>query len=387
MTRSTAIVTLLAWTTACTPLAASRAEPAPGEGTDLRVPSAPAMAPDGKRTLFTITARDPDPAVERARVWILEPGGRQVLRRLGALLGGEPPDRPVPRPLTRTDEDAFAPAFTPDGWSVSFLSARGEDPLPQVWVLPLIGGEAERWTDSAGGVERYDWTPEGALVWHDAGSSPGGLWQVRPGERTAHRLPDGGNGVTGFALSRDGRRLAFTTPEGALARIDLDDGTVRRLTDPIAAAHSPCWSHDEAVVYFLAPVDPARPDSPAGVWSVPVDGGAAAPVPGAVTGRVLELVTCAESNRVYLVAEDGASHRPQRIVPGSNRVEPLTDEPGRAADLTVRADGEKAAFVWQAPDAAPEIVTWSFPDHYVEPLTELNAAPEPPGPAEDGETP
>jgi dipeptidyl aminopeptidase/acylaminoacyl peptidase len=66
------------------------------------------------------------------------------------------------RALTRTPKvDESDPAFSPDGKWIAFLSDRGRgDDEDQVWLMPADGGEAERLTDFAGGVEDFDWSPD-----------------------------------------------------------------------------------------------------------------------------------------------------------------------------------------------------------------------------------
>ena len=50
-------------------------------------------------------------------------------------------------PLTSPDEDATAPAISPDGARVAFLRKHGDDDKLQVHVMRLDGGEAQRITD------------------------------------------------------------------------------------------------------------------------------------------------------------------------------------------------------------------------------------------------
>ncbi len=70
------------------------------------------------------------------------------------------------RALTRTaDADESAPAISPDGQWIAFLSDRGdEDAKTQVWVMPSDGGEAEALTKFPGGVADFDWAPDSARL-------------------------------------------------------------------------------------------------------------------------------------------------------------------------------------------------------------------------------
>jgi dipeptidyl aminopeptidase/acylaminoacyl peptidase len=70
------------------------------------------------------------------------------------------------RQYTRGDFSATAPAFSPDGEFLSFISKRGEgeDENSQIWIMPLFGGEARQLTAAANNVSSYHWSPEGDRI-------------------------------------------------------------------------------------------------------------------------------------------------------------------------------------------------------------------------------
>ena len=57
------------------------------------------------------------------------------------------------RRLTTDAANDGAPTISPDGKSVAFTSQRGDDKAPQLYVMPLGGGEARRLTKIATGVQ------------------------------------------------------------------------------------------------------------------------------------------------------------------------------------------------------------------------------------------
>jgi len=63
---------------------------------------------------------------------------------------------------TRGEESSFAPAFSPDGKSLGFLSSRSGK--TQVWMMRLMGGEAEQITDEKKGVNSFQWSPDGKHI-------------------------------------------------------------------------------------------------------------------------------------------------------------------------------------------------------------------------------
>lgn len=54
-----------------------------------------------------------------------------------------------------------APAISPDGRHVAFVSQRSDDKVPQLYVMPLDGGEARRLTKLATGVQSPKWFANG----------------------------------------------------------------------------------------------------------------------------------------------------------------------------------------------------------------------------------
>src|SRR5207237_703051 len=63
------------------------------------------------------------------------------------------------------------PRWAPDGRGIAFISARPEiagssasAARPQVYLLPMNGGEARRMTNFENGVEAFAWSPDGARL-------------------------------------------------------------------------------------------------------------------------------------------------------------------------------------------------------------------------------
>jgi dipeptidyl aminopeptidase/acylaminoacyl peptidase len=116
----------------------------------------PVIAPDGRSLAFTVTTTDL-PAIKRwTNLWRVDSDGKNA------------------RALTVLDKSDTSPAFSPDGATLAFLSTRSG--APQVWFLPVAGGEPEKKTDVPGGVGAYRFTPDGkrlllvADVWPECGA-------------------------------------------------------------------------------------------------------------------------------------------------------------------------------------------------------------------------
>jgi dipeptidyl aminopeptidase/acylaminoacyl peptidase len=108
--------------------------------------SDPRLSPDGSEVAFVRTVPEDDERYE-ATVYVVDTDGEGN-----------------PRRFTATEGTDAHPRYSPDGDLLAFTSARGEAEIPQLWVVPTDGGEAERVTNVPGGVEAFEWSPDGERI-------------------------------------------------------------------------------------------------------------------------------------------------------------------------------------------------------------------------------
>ncbi len=85
------------------------------------------VSPDGRWIVFTLRKTDLEADKGRTDLWLIGSGGTDLRR------------------LTSHPEGDFNPRWAPDGKSVWFISTRSDS--PQVWRIPVDGGEAQQVTD------------------------------------------------------------------------------------------------------------------------------------------------------------------------------------------------------------------------------------------------
>src|SRR6188472_2880888 len=113
------------------------------------------LSPDATQVVFAQTRITPgkdedDDEVEHSDLHLLDVESGEIRR------------------LTFHDSTNSAPAISPDGATAAFMSTRTEK--PQLWLLPLGGGEPRRLTDLPQGVGGGPvWSPYGSQIAFTAG--------------------------------------------------------------------------------------------------------------------------------------------------------------------------------------------------------------------------
>jgi dipeptidyl aminopeptidase/acylaminoacyl peptidase len=253
----------------------------------------PQLSPDGAHIAFVRLEVDRDAYEYRRSLWLIASGG------------GEP------RRLTNGPTDS-APRWSPDGSTLAFLRApaSGTKPKtreereqgvgsPQLWLLPMAGGEPAQLTHLRHGAGAAVWSPDGATMAFDAPTGDPddqavddaaldgqtlprirtvtALWNKLDGagyiyELRSHlftipatggeprQLTDGDWNDGEACWSPDGRSLAFTSdrsddrwawPASQVWTVNLINGELARLTAEEIGASGPAWSPDGKTIVFL----------------------------------------------------------------------------------------------------------------------------------------
>jgi dipeptidyl aminopeptidase/acylaminoacyl peptidase len=244
----------------------------------------PQISPDGKFVVYVVSRAD-----VKDDEWESQLG-----------LVGLSPANASPRPLTYGRKHVSDPRWSPSGDRIAFIdkAGSGKDAKPQIFVLPMDGGEAMKITDAPEGVEQFAWRPDGkdlayvsadepankkAIESHEdafevglndylaTGASPiYHLWLVPAAGGAAKRLTAGSWSLPVSELeapiswSPDGKRLLFTrvpeSPFGAFDRsrvqvLDVEGGRVTALTADDGFSTRATLSPDGSKVAFWRPRD------------------------------------------------------------------------------------------------------------------------------------
>jgi dipeptidyl aminopeptidase/acylaminoacyl peptidase len=161
------------------------------------------------------------------------------------------------RRLTFSDSTNNAPSFSPDGEMIAFTSSRGEK--PQLYLLPVAGGEARQLTDLKQGVGGgAAWSPDGKTIAFTAGPAKEPRDQSKPYriDRAVWRFDMLGN-------LDDAVQDVYV--------VDVESGESLQLTDDRFMNSMPKWTADGKAIAYLASHDPDDPRMASRLRTVDLD--------------------------------------------------------------------------------------------------------------------
>ncbi|HVN83791.1 MAG TPA: S9 family peptidase [Candidatus Binatia bacterium] len=258
------------------------------------------LSPDGALVAYVQREIDAKRDTYRSSIWLVAADGSRA-----------------PLQFTRGPQSDSAPRWSPDGTQLAFLSDRSGG-RPQLFVIPLGGGEPRQLTSLAAGAGEPVWSPDGSriafaapVVWEAPPKDKDKFeaWRQRPKviDRALYKF-DG----TGFLLhgrlqlfvvsveggepvqltrddcthwqpawSPDGRRIAYACSRTGVMeahRFDIwtiatDGSNATQLTEHPATASLPSWSPDGKSIAFYGSENEA--DLHSWVWTVAAAGGRA----------------------------------------------------------------------------------------------------------------
>lgn len=340
---------------------------------ELKRPGAVALSPDGTRVAYTVTETNWDDNAYETEIFLADAKG-------GA-----------PIQLTNAKKSSTAPAWSPDGRWLAFVSDRTDK--RQLYVINPAGGEATALTSVEEGVGGFEWSPDGtkiAFTMTDPKTEAAKERDKKYGEfvlvdeeyRMTHlhvvdvdpsavpakpkRLTSGDFTVGSFEWSPDGGSIAFdhridpnlnNSHSADISVLTVADGTVRRLVTQDGPDSGPVWSpYGTQIAFQSAMANPAFYYTNNRIAVVPAAGGAVKAVsltfdeqPGIIewgTSGILFSGLERTSSRLY-------------------RLDPAT---GRYVTLTTADGASMGAFSFSRDQSAVAYVSGdasSYPELYV----------------------
>ncbi len=162
--------------------------------------------------------------------------------------------------LTYERKTAGSPRWSPSGDRLAFTAndGTGRDAKPQIFVLPMTGGEAKKITDAPEGIEQFAWRPDGREIAYVTSDEP-------PNKKEIEKHNDA------FEVG-DNDYLTTEAPQPShIWLISADGGKAKRLTSgawslpksapPSSPASPISWSPDGKSLLFTRQEHPHQGDA------------------------------------------------------------------------------------------------------------------------------
>lgn len=325
------------------------------------------------------------------------------------------------RTLTHERRSVSFPRWSPAGDRLAFLAA-GANNKPQIFVMPMTGGDAVQITKITTGVQQFTWRPDGKMIafaateealkrtgeekFNDSfevgnddflvkeAALPTHLWMIPADGGEPTRLTSGdwtlpvshppSSPASPIAWSPDGRSIAFVQVEtphsgdadrSTLQILDIESGQIHGVTGKTKHEGYPQFSPDGARIAYWFPRDGQTKNVNEAFW-VPTSGGEGKNVTQGIDRNIQRVIWMPDGKSLLVGANDGTTVGLwiQPLDGGAaHRVALGKACPSSAfwVDVAVGRNGE-IAFAGSEPQRPAELYYLASPNGPVKRLTDFN---------------
>ncbi len=204
--------------------------------------SDPQISPDGK-TIVVVVSR---PNLEQDR------NERELV--LVDIASGKQ------RALTYERKTAGSPRWSPSGDRLAFTAndGDGKDAKPQIFVLPMSGGEAKKISDAPNGIEQFAWRPDGREIAYVTSDDPPNKKEI---EKHNDAFEVGDNDYLTTEAPQPSHIWLFSADGGRAKRLTSGAWSLPKSAPPSPPASPISWSPDGKSLLFTRQEHPQQGDA------------------------------------------------------------------------------------------------------------------------------
>lgn len=178
-----------------------------------------------------------------------------------------------PHQFTYGDHVDTAVQWSPDSASIAFMSNRKDEKQMQLYVIPLMGGEARPVTDVKGSISGFDWSPDSSKIAYSFRKKDADALE-REEDPQKKKLGVVERHITEIKVRQEDMGY-WPKEETHLYVVDLKSGEETQLTDGEYSEMAPVWSPDGETILFNSNRNPDRFMQPmmSEFYKIPAAGG------------------------------------------------------------------------------------------------------------------
>jgi dipeptidyl aminopeptidase/acylaminoacyl peptidase len=353
-----------------------------------------AISPDGNLIAYTVSVpiMEGEKSEYLTHIWVVSSDGKMNYQ------------------FTFGEKSCTAPAFSPDGKYLAFLSARGSDGKNQIWLLRLTGGEAEQITKVKTGVISFKWSPDSRkiaftstdpeteeemrakkekldMIVVDKNFKYAHIYVVsldekEKGEYKVKRITKGDFHVTSFDWSPDGKYIVFshqvnpTADAWTTSDISIvlsDSGEVKPLIKWNGSDSNPRFSPDGKWIAFESDGGTIKWAGLRYVYIIPSTGGEAKRLAPTYDENCRIIDWSADSKFVYVSEAYRTTWRIYVLPIDGGKPRPLTPDNGNYTGVSFSKNGKVMAFIYQNSETPPDVYVTDLKKFEPKKLTDVNS--------------